>query len=146
VRATGLRSRAGAQGARADASAPRRAIEGGKMTAAWMAYALVVGSVVALAAYAMDRVCALANRPARWIWAVAMAFTLVLVMLAPRRDARVTAEVVLPLQLSTTEVSAEAAQQTTLELARASLARLRASIESAAASTFAAVGRLTSRR
>lgn len=116
------------------------------MTAAWMAYALVVGSVVALAAYAMDRVCALANRPARWIWAAAMAFTLVLVMLAPRRDARVTAEVVLPLQLSATEVSAEAAQQTTLELARESVARLRASIETAAASTFAAVGRLTSRR
>lgn len=57
------------------------------MTAAWMAYALLVGGLIAVAAHALEGVCRLAARPARWVWAAALLLTVGLVALAPRRAA-----------------------------------------------------------
>lgn len=54
------------------------------MTAAWMAYALVVGALLAIAARGLDGVCRLAAWPVRWVWAGALAITLALIALAPR--------------------------------------------------------------
>lgn len=55
------------------------------MTAGLVVYALVAGSLVALAAAGVDGVCRLTRRPVRWVWAGAMALTLGLVAAAPLR-------------------------------------------------------------
>ncbi|HEX3865680.1 MAG TPA: M56 family metallopeptidase, partial [Gemmatimonadaceae bacterium] len=63
------------------------------MIAAWMMYALIVGTMVAIAARAAERVARLASLPTRWIWAVAMVVALGLAMRAPvaRRGAAIAA-------------------------------------------------------
>lgn len=55
------------------------------MIAAWMAYALVVGVVVAGAAYLLERAARLARLPARWVWVGALALLVGAVGVAPRR-------------------------------------------------------------
>ena len=42
----------------------------------WMAYALLVGGLTALAAFAVDRACRLARIPTRWVWAAAIALAI----------------------------------------------------------------------
>lgn len=54
------------------------------MTAAWIAYGLLVGALLGLTAAALDRACRLASRPARWVWGAALALTIGFVALAPQ--------------------------------------------------------------
>ncbi len=111
------------------------------MTVAWMAYALLVGALVALAAYALDGVCRLAARPSRWVWVGAMSVTIGLIALAPQRESR-SETLVLPLHIEGTVASVEATGQTTLERIVGSLGRVRADVESATAHVFAFAARL----
>ncbi len=60
------------------------------MIAAWMAYALLVGALVGVAAVAAERACRAARRPARWVWATALGLTAGLTALAPLRPAPAT--------------------------------------------------------
>lgn len=55
------------------------------MIVAWILYALLVGSLVAAAARGLERAFRLAGHPVRWIWAGAVALTLILVGVAPFR-------------------------------------------------------------
>ncbi|HEX8363316.1 MAG TPA: hypothetical protein VF613_24565, partial [Longimicrobium sp.] len=57
------------------------------MIASWMLYALLVSTLLGAAAWALEEVCRLVGRPVRWVWAGALAATLVLVALAPLRPA-----------------------------------------------------------
>jgi beta-lactamase regulating signal transducer with metallopeptidase domain len=70
------------------------------MIAAWIVYALVVGTLVALAARAMESVARLAGRPARWVWAGALALGAGLTALAPWRSPATTDGDVPRLQLA----------------------------------------------
>src|SRR6185312_9117745 len=78
VRPTGVRPRAEPRGARAHAAAPRRAAQG---------EAMIIGSLVALAAAAADVVLRLGNRAARGIWLAALGVTVIGTALAPARAA-----------------------------------------------------------
>jgi beta-lactamase regulating signal transducer with metallopeptidase domain len=111
------------------------------MTTAWMAYALLVGALVALAAYALDGVCRLAARPSRWVWVGAMAVTAALIALAPQRDSRVVS-VVLPLHIDATSASVEAPRQTVVDRLAGSLHRARGMLESAISHGFVTASRL----
>ncbi len=111
------------------------------MTAAWMAYALLVGVVVALAAHAMDGVCRIARQPARWVWAAAMALTVVLIALAPQRTVR-SAAVALPAGFDAAVTTTGTGEESVLERVAASLHAVRGAIETGAARGFAAAGRL----
>jgi beta-lactamase regulating signal transducer with metallopeptidase domain len=104
-----------------------------------MAYALLVGTLVALAAYALDRVCRLVGRPTRWVWAGAMALAVALVALAPQRNSRGEG-VVLPAAIEVTSTSVEAPSPTLAGSLVASLRRVRGAIESGVAREFARVG------
>jgi beta-lactamase regulating signal transducer with metallopeptidase domain len=108
-----------------------------------MAYALLVGALVALAAYALDGVCRLVGRPTRWVWAGVMALTVALVALAPQRNSRGEV-VVLPAAIEVTSTSVETPSTTVAGSVVASLRRLRGAIESGVARAFAKVGRLAS--
>lgn len=57
------------------------------MTTAWIAYSLVVSVLLAATARWLANLCQLAARPARWVWAGAIALTLALSVIAPRRAA-----------------------------------------------------------
>ncbi|HEU4586283.1 MAG TPA: M56 family metallopeptidase [Gemmatimonadaceae bacterium] len=98
------------------------------MTVAWMTYALLVGTLVALSAYAMDGVCRLVRRPTRWVWLGAMALAVALIVLAPRRDTRSEA-VMLPMKIGTSVASVEAPQPTLADRVSVSLRRLRGTVE-----------------
>ena len=54
----------------------------------WIAYALVIGCVVAAAARLLEGSVRLAGRPVRWVWAGALALTVAMVALAPQRVER----------------------------------------------------------
>ena len=55
------------------------------MNAAWVIYGLIVGTLLAAMAAAVDRTCALISRPRRWVWAGALALTIALIAVAPLR-------------------------------------------------------------
>jgi bla regulator protein blaR1 len=57
------------------------------MTASWIAYSLLVGALLAATALGLESLLRLANRPARWVWAGAIALTLALSLIAPHRAA-----------------------------------------------------------
>lgn len=57
------------------------------MTAAWIAYALLVGAPLAGAALVAERALRHAGLPTRWAWAGALALLVALTALAPRRGA-----------------------------------------------------------
>lgn len=57
------------------------------MIRAWIAYALVVGAFVAAAGLGVEMLCRVMGRPTRWVWALGMGSTLMLVALAPLRRA-----------------------------------------------------------
>ncbi len=111
------------------------------MTVAWMTYALLVGTLIALAAYAMDGVCRLARRPTRWVWLGAMGLTVTLVVLAPRRDTR-NESVMLPMKIGATVDSVETPRLTLLDRASMSLRRLRATVDDGFVQSFARAERL----
>ena len=90
------------------------------MTAAWMAYALLVGALVALAAHALDAVCRLVARPTRWVWAVAMLLTVSLIALAPQRVPQ-TAMKTRVMHVVGTVASVEAPRQSLVERFTATL-------------------------
>ena len=52
----------------------------------WMTYAMLVGTLTALAAFAVDRAARLARIPTRWVWASAIALAIGLAMRAPEVD------------------------------------------------------------
>ncbi len=52
----------------------------------WMAYAMFVGALTALAALAVDRASRLARIPTRWVWAAAIVFAIGLAMRGPEVD------------------------------------------------------------
>jgi beta-lactamase regulating signal transducer with metallopeptidase domain len=106
-----------------------------------MTYALLVGMLVALAAYAMDGVCRLARRPTRWVWLGAMALTVALVVLAPRRGAQ-SEGVMLPMKIGATVASVEAPRPALVERLSMSLRRFRATIENGFVQSLARVERL----
>jgi beta-lactamase regulating signal transducer with metallopeptidase domain len=111
------------------------------MTVAWMTYALLVGALVALAAYAMDGVCRLARRPTRWVWMGAMALTVGLIVLAPQRDTQ-SESVMLPRKIRATVASAEAPRLTLVDRVSTSLHRLRGTVEKGFVQGFARAGQL----
>ena len=90
------------------------------MTAAWMAYALIIGALIVVAAHALEGVFRLARRPARWVWAVAMLLTIALVALAPHRSARLPARMSM-LQVSSATTVVEARPTTLAERLTAAL-------------------------
>lgn len=55
------------------------------MSAAWVAYAALVGALVAAAVQLLDAALRLVGRPTRWLWAGALALLVSLVALAPGR-------------------------------------------------------------
>lgn len=55
------------------------------MNAAWVIYGLIVGTLLAATAAAVDRTCALISRPRRWVWGAALALTIALIAVAPLR-------------------------------------------------------------
>ncbi len=57
------------------------------MIAAWMTLAIIVGTVIAIAATLLDRAAQLARIPSRWVWAGALALTIGAVAFAPGRTA-----------------------------------------------------------
>jgi TonB-dependent SusC/RagA subfamily outer membrane receptor len=70
---------------------------------AWMAYSIVVGTFVALAAFAGERLSRVLNVPTRWSWAGALLVTLALSAAAPFRNFG---------RVETVEVSASASETT----------------------------------
>ncbi|HET7584461.1 MAG TPA: M56 family metallopeptidase [Gemmatimonadaceae bacterium] len=81
------------------------------MIVAWMGYAFVVGTLLALTAWTLDRACRLVALPTRWVWLGALALTLVLPALVPLLSARREAErqasfVVLPTRATTSDTPA----------------------------------------
>ncbi len=54
------------------------------MTAAWMLYVLVVGTLLAVAALAVDAAMRQARRPTRFVWAAALTGCVLLALVAPR--------------------------------------------------------------
>ena len=58
------------------------------MIAAWMAYALVIASLVSVAALIAERIAILRRRPSRWIWVAALLLSLALPMLFAWNGAR----------------------------------------------------------
>jgi Zn-dependent protease with chaperone function len=111
------------------------------MTAAWIAYALLIGALVALAAYALDGVCRLVARPSRWVWVGAMAVTIGLIAIAPQRDSR-RERVMLPLGLEASVVAVAAPRPTIAERLGEVLRRARGVVAGAIAQGFAAAARL----
>src|SRR5262249_41366109 len=85
VRPDGVRSRIVAGRTRTDAASSRRTAAGGNMIPLWIVYALVFGTLLALAAWSLEHVFRLAALPGRWVWAGALGVTLLLVALAPQR-------------------------------------------------------------
>jgi beta-lactamase regulating signal transducer with metallopeptidase domain len=57
------------------------------MIGPWMAYALLVGALAAVAARGLESALRLVGRPVRWVWAAALALSVLLVTLAPQRVA-----------------------------------------------------------
>ena len=57
------------------------------MTGSWMLYAIVVAGLLAATGAALDATLRIAGRPARWVWAGALALTTVLTLAAPGRFA-----------------------------------------------------------
>ena len=57
------------------------------IVASWIAYSLLVGALLAATALGLEALCRLAGRPARAVWAGAIALTLALAALAPLRAA-----------------------------------------------------------
>lgn len=57
-------------------------------TGPWIAYALLVGLLLAVVAMLGESVLRAAGRPARWIWAATLGLTVALVALAPTRSER----------------------------------------------------------
>jgi beta-lactamase regulating signal transducer with metallopeptidase domain len=111
------------------------------MTVAWMAYALLVGVLVALAAYALDGVCRLTARPSRWVWVGAMSVTVALIALAPQRHSR-SESVLVPLHIEGTVASVQLPRQTIYERIAGSFSRVRADLGSDVAGALASVARL----
>lgn len=111
------------------------------MTIAWMAYALLVGTLIALAAFAMDGVCRLARWPTRWVWTGAMALTVGLIALAPQRQAGGDSTM-LPLKIQATVASVDAPQPTLVDRVSASLRELRGTIENGVIHGIARAGQL----
>lgn len=111
------------------------------MTTAWMVYALLVGALVALAAYALDGVCRIAARPSRWVWIGAMAVAVALIALAPQRESR-SESVVLPLRVDATSTSVDAPRQTVVDLLAGALRRARGIAGSAISYGFVTAARL----
>ena len=58
------------------------------MIAAWMAYALVIASLVSVAALIAERIAILRRRQSRWIWVAALLLSLALPMLFAWNGAR----------------------------------------------------------
>jgi hypothetical protein len=52
----------------------------------WMTYAMLIGALTTLGAFAVDRAARLARIPARWVWAAAIAFAIGLSMRTPEVD------------------------------------------------------------
>lgn len=111
------------------------------MTAAWMAYALLVGALVALAAHALESVCRLAGRPARWVWTGAMLLTIGLVAAAPQRAPQPGVSVA-PTRVVSTVASVEAPRQTLVERFTASLLGVRGAVGDAVERGLAVAARL----
>jgi len=53
----------------------------------WMMYSLLVGALVAAAAWTLEEVCRLLRLPMRWVWIAALATTLGMLAVAPLRTA-----------------------------------------------------------
>ncbi|HET9446800.1 MAG TPA: ankyrin repeat domain-containing protein [Steroidobacteraceae bacterium] len=60
------------------------------MTAAWMAYSVVISCLLGMAALAVERACRLQRWPSRWIWALVLAAPFVLPFTAPVPDRAIT--------------------------------------------------------
>lgn len=112
------------------------------MTAAWMAYALLVGALVAVAAHALESVFRLAARPARGVWAGAMVLTIALVALAPHRAAPPDVRVALLRVSSAAAASVEAPRRTLTERFAATLRGARGAVTGAMEYALAAAARL----
>ena len=61
------------------------------MTIAWMLYVLLVGTLLACGALAVDGILRRTSLPTRWVWVVALAGIVGLAVLAPRSSAPVRA-------------------------------------------------------
>jgi beta-lactamase regulating signal transducer with metallopeptidase domain len=98
------------------------------VTAAWIAYALLVGALVALAARGVEGACRLAAWPVRWVWAGAIALTLAFIALAPQRSAlrASPATEVRAVELAAIPSAHDAAQGEAPTIERRLLARLHA--------------------
>lgn len=70
------------------------------MSIAWLAYVLLVGTLLAIGAYALAELLRRAKLPTRWVWVAALGGVLALALLSPRREAR-TREIRLPVAVST---------------------------------------------
>lgn len=57
------------------------------MTGSWMLYSIVVGGLLAATAAALEATLRIAGRPARWVWAAALALATILTLGAPGRFA-----------------------------------------------------------
>lgn len=76
------------------------------MTSVWLAYALLVGLLLAGMARCLSEACRLAARPTRWVWIAALGLTVALVALAPYRMAPPTPAVTRTLTPSISSLSA----------------------------------------
>lgn len=75
------------------------------MSASWIVYGLLVGALLAAAARGIEEVCRLAGRPTRWVWATALALTVALAGVAPRREAA-TPRLAVPAEVARSVVEA----------------------------------------
>ena len=55
------------------------------MYASWFAYSFLVSALLAVTALGIEALCRLAGRPARWVWAGALALAVLLAAMAPHR-------------------------------------------------------------
>ena len=58
------------------------------MTMAWILYVLLVGTLLAFAALAVDAILRRTRFPTRWVWVSALAGIVCLAIVAPSRDVR----------------------------------------------------------
>ena len=112
------------------------------MIAAWIAYALVVVTLVALAARAAESVARLAGRPTRWIWAGGLALGAGLTALAPLRAPAAASDGV-PLLAVEAKTAGDAGERGGRDRLLAVLRAPRAALAGAMRSALVAAGRRT---
>src|SRR4051812_25700362 len=57
----------------------------------WMFYAIVVSSLISLAALAFERSAQIQGRPTRWLWAVGMVASIAILFIPPRESVQLPA-------------------------------------------------------